>query len=160
MIAGYESLSSGSITYYSSEKKILRENIFRHVSLAAPYLELTEEFTLEELVHFHFSFKQPQQNLTAAEIISLMQLESSKGKVFKYFSSGMKQRTKLALAMISDTDLILLDEPLSNLDKDGEKWYGDMVSRFLTERSVVICSNHTEAEYHFCNLQVDIGDYK
>ncbi|MEO8085634.1 MAG: ATP-binding cassette domain-containing protein [Bacteroidota bacterium] len=160
VLSGYESLSTGNIRYSKDNVEIPRENIYNHIAIAAPYLELIEEYTLEEIVRFHFQLKKPIHNLTPGNIIELMQLEGSKDKIFKYFSSGMKQRTKLTLAIMSDVDLILLDEPLSNLDKTGTLWYQELTSKYLKEKSVVVCSNQNEAEYAFCNRSIFISDYQ
>lgn len=160
VLCGYESLSLGNIRYAKNESEISRENIFSHIAIAAPYLELIEEYTLEELVDFHFQFKNLRQQLSTDEIITMMELESSRMKTFKYFSSGMKQRTKLALAIISDVDLILLDEPLSNLDKQGEIWYRNLAEMYLADKTVVVCSNQNEAEYFFCGNTINISDYQ
>lgn len=160
VLSGYESLSAGTIRYSKNEVEISRENIFNHLSIAAPYLELIEEFTLEEIVRFHYQLKKPVQDITPNEIIGLMQLDGSKNKVFKYFSSGMKQRTKLALAILSDVDLVLLDEPLSNLDKQGELWYRDLANNYLKEKSVIVCSNQNEAEYSFCSRSIFVAEYQ
>jgi len=160
VLSGFESLSEGSIRYSKNGKEIARQDIFSHISIAAPYLELVEEYTLNEIIRFHFQFKKPDRNLSPSDILAVMQLEGSKDKVFKYFSSGMKQRTKLALAILSDVDVVLLDEPLSNLDKSGERWYGDLAKNYLENKMVVVCSNQNEAEYFFCEESITISDYK
>ncbi|CAN5362209.1 hypothetical protein BH11BAC1_BH11BAC1_14240 [soil metagenome] len=160
VLSGYESLSIGNIRYSKDGFEIPREKIFNHIAIAAPYLELIEEYTLEEIVRFHFLLKKPTQNLASKEIIELMQLEGSKDKVFKYFSSGMKQRAKLSLAILSDVDLILLDEPLSNLDKPGTLWYQDLTTNYLKEKTVVVCSNQNEMEYSFCSRSILVSDYQ
>lgn len=160
MLSGYESLSEGTLRFSKGEVEIPRENVFRHVVLAAPYLELPEEFSLNEIIHFHFRFKKPLQNLSVEDVLAISQLESSREKTFKYFSSGMKQRAKLVLAMLSESDLLLLDEPLSNLDKDGERWYRGLAEKYLEDRMVVVCSNQNESEYFFCTRNINIAEYK
>ena len=161
-LSGQLSLSEGSIefTMNHSADIVPPELIFRHVAIATPYLELIEEFTLEEIVSFHFRFKRAVNNLSFREIISLTQLDKSKDKVFKYFSSGMKQRVKLCLAILSDVDYVLLDEPLTNLDKEGMNWYKKLAEEFLKQRLVIVCSNHDENEYSFCKKEINISDYK
>ena len=79
--------------------------------------------------------------------------------MIKYFSSGMKQRLKLALAFCSDTPMLMLDEPTSNLDKQGVEWYLGLVQQFAAGRLTIICSNQ-EHEYSFCTQHLDISDYK
>ena len=103
LIAGSLSPSVGKISCYLNSEILDNEDLFRHISLAAPYLELIEEFTLEESIHFHFQFKNYLPNLDAKAIIELLDLKKSAHKTLKYFSSGMKQRVKLALAFCSDT---------------------------------------------------------
>lgn len=159
VIAGSLSPSSGTIAYLHDGKSIDIDNIYQQVALAAPYLELIEEFSLSELLDFHFRFKRPLKQLTTKQIIALLGLERSASKPLKYFSSGMKQRTKLALALCSDTSLILLDEPASNLDSTGIAWYKEMVGQFCKNRTLIVCSNQ-DFEYDFCNYSVQITDYK
>jgi ABC-type multidrug transport system ATPase subunit len=72
----------------------------------------------------------------------------------KNFSSGMKQRLKLTLAIMSDTPLLLLDEPLSNLDENGATWYQQMVRDFAGDRTIVVCSNMNEKEIGFCHEKI------
>lgn len=150
--------SEGKISYVG-EKEILPEHIFRHLSLAAPYLDLVEEFTLQETLDFHFKFKQYQQGLNAAAVLDILALSKAEDKPLKYFSSGMKQRTKLALAFCADTSILVLDEPTSNLDTQGTDWYLNLVEQFAKDRLVLVGSNQAY-EYGFCQRQLNILDYK
>lgn len=160
MLSGHLSPTEGKIQYAINNTQLDIENVFQHISIATPYLELIEEFTLREIVDFHFRFKKTINNLSTDEIIRLTELEKAKDKVFKNFSSGMKQRTKLALAILSDVQIVLLDEPLSNLDKAAGQWYRDMVDEYLKNKLVVVCSNHHPEEYDFCEQVMNINDYK
>jgi ABC-type multidrug transport system ATPase subunit len=159
VIAGSLTPSEGNLLYEAAGKKIEVEDVFQKLSLAAPYLELIEEFTLTEIISFHFQFKSYLPGLTASGLISLLGLEKSKNKPIKFFSSGMKQRTKLALAFCSDTPVLLLDEPTSNLDQKGVEWYYSLIKDFAKDRLLIICSNQ-EHEYHFCQHQIQVMDYK
>jgi ABC-type multidrug transport system ATPase subunit len=159
VLSGQLSLSEGSVKYINSVP-LEASAVFKHISIAAPYLDLIEDFTMEEIIRFHFQFKKAVNNFSVNEIVGLTELEGSKDKVFKYFSSGMKQRVKLCLAILSDVNMVLLDEPLSNLDKNGVLWYKKLVSEYLKARLVVVCSNHDLNEYEFCDKEVDIMKYK
>lgn len=150
--------SEGSISYFKG-KALAAEQIFKEVSLAAPYLDLVEEFTLQETIDFHFQFKKYQQGLDAARVLDLLALTKAQDKPLKYFSSGMKQRTKLVLAFCSDTPILVLDEPTSNLDAQGNKWYLDLVAKFAKNRLVLVGSNQPY-EYEFCEHRLDILAYK
>ncbi|MGZ3834002.1 MAG: ABC transporter ATP-binding protein [Mucilaginibacter sp.] len=151
--------SVGDIKYTLGDKAIEPEAVFKQLSLAAPYLELIEEFTLEEMIDFHFKFKLYRPGTDKEGVISLLNLEGARHKLIKYFSSGMKQRLKLALAFCSDTPMLMLDEPTSNLDAQGVEWYLNLVQQFAANRLTIVCSNQ-EYEYSFCKHQLNISDYK
>ena len=137
--------SEGDIKYSLNGLEIPIEDIFRHISLAAPYMELLEEFTLLEQVRFHFRFKLPINKLKSEEIIERMQMEASIHKPIKQFSSGMKQRLKLSLAIFSDAPILFLDEPTTNLDARAADWYMANLMTIKAEKLVFIASNqHTD----------------
>lgn len=159
VISGALTPSDGNLIYTLSNKIIDAENYHQHLTLAAPYLELIEEFTLTEAIDFHFKFKTTAKNLDNSAIISLLGMQKNKHKAIKYFSSGMKQRVKLALGFCADTPILLLDEPTANLDTQGIQWYFDMVKQFTANRITIICSNQV-IEYGFCDAQINIADYK
>ena len=151
--------SAGKIGYFYHENIVEAGDVFQQLSLAAPYLELIEEFSTEEMIDFHFKFKLYGMAVDKAEVIDLLALPGAKNKQIKYFSSGMKQRLKLILAFCSDTALLMLDEPTSNLDSQGVDWYLSLVERFAVNRLTVICSNQ-EHEYGFCKERLNINSYK
>lgn len=159
IISGILSPSEGETVYLINNNKIIVDEVFEHFSIASPYLELVEEMTLIEMIDFHFSFKKRLQNFTSQEIISLLGLEKSTHKEIRHFSSGMKQRLKLALAILSDVACILLDEPCSNLDKQGIAWYQELLKKYTQNRTLIICSNQ-EYEYEICDKTISIMDYK
>jgi len=150
--------SEGEIAY-QNPNPIPVEAVYKHISLAAPYLDLIEEFTLEETIAFHFKFKAFADGLNVAEVLSLLGLDKAQDKALKYFSSGMKQRTKLALACCTNTPILVLDEPTSNLDTQGIDWYLSLIERFAKNKMIIIGSNQ-EHEYSFCNHQLNITAYK
>ncbi len=160
IISGSMVPTEGIIQYHENEHKIENEDIFRQVSFASPYLELIEEFTLTEIIHFHFRIKKSVHNFSTDEIISISKLEHAREKIIKYFSSGMKQRVKLALALLSDVKIILLDEPCSNLDKESKKWYRDLVEQYSKNKITVVCSNNQAEEFDFCERQINLMDWK
>ena len=151
--------STGTLSYELKGQSVEVEKAYQHLSLAAPYLELIEDFTLTEMIDFHFQFKAFRDGLNTQSIIDLLGLRASKDKMIKYFSSGMKQRTKLALAFCADTPMLMLDEPTSNLDVQGVDWYLSLVEKFSKGRLTIICSNQP-AEYGFCGELINITDYK
>ena len=161
VIAGNLIPSEGTIEYKSTDSKsISEENIFRYLSFASPYLELYEEFTLVESIEFQAKFKPFFNGLSAKEIIEIAEMEKSKDKQLKYYSSGMKQRVRLALAVLANTSLLLLDEPTSNLDKKAIDWYQRLVNDYGKNRLIIVASNQIDYEYPFCNKEILVEDYK
>ena len=158
-LSGAIPLTSGAIQYQSGTTQIVEEQWFRSLALATPYLELPEEFTLSEVLSFHFQFKNPLQQRSNAEILEVLGLEKHKSKTLSQFSSGMKQRVKLALAIFSEVPFLLLDEPTTNLDKQGVTWYLDLIQQFTPNRIVMICSNDPR-EYDFCEKKIAMEDFK
>jgi ABC-type multidrug transport system ATPase subunit len=159
ILNGSLSPSAGDISFLNSGDKIEIETVFNYLSLAAPYLELIEEFSLEEVIDFHFKFKPCKADINKERIIELLSLPGSKSKLVRYFSSGMKQRLKLALAFCSDTPMLMLDEPTSNLDTQGIDWYLSLVEQYAKDRLTIVCSNQ-QHEYGFCKHSLSIADYK
>jgi ABC-type multidrug transport system ATPase subunit len=151
--------SEGVISYFDSDKNVEATDVFSHLSLAAPYLEVIEEFSLNEMIDFHFKFKQFKAGMDKNAVADILNLEGSRNKLIKYFSSGMKQRLKLALAFCADTPMLMLDEPTSNLDTQGIDWYLGLVEQFSENRLTIVCSNQ-EHEYSFCTNRLSISDYK
>lgn len=157
VVLGNLTPSEGELQYNDPDTPV--ENIYQHLSFAGPYLDLIEEFTLIETIDFHFQFKNYAQGLDAKGIIEILGLEKSKDKALKHFSSGMKQRTKLALACCAETPILVLDEPTSNLDEQGVAWYLELIERFAKDRITIIGSNQVH-EYSFCDHRLQITDYK
>ena len=160
LISGVLSPSEGSINYEQNGKKISVDSLFKHLALATPYMELIEELTLQEFSHFHFKFKELHPKLTDINaFLEILELSSHKHKLLKYFSSGMKQRLKLAIACCSNTAILLLDEPTVNLDTTSIKWYQNLIQEFTKQRLVIVASNQMH-EYEFCEQTLAVEDFK
>lgn len=159
VISGLLPANEGQIQFKDSEKNYDIADVYPFIDFSAPYQELVEEFTLLEFLKFHFSFKKIRNGFSQQDLIQFMMLESATHKYIKHFSSGMKQRLKLGLAFFSESQVMLLDEPTSNLDEVGINWYMQNISGILKEKLIIISSN-TPAEYSFCDFTINIPDYK
>jgi ABC-type multidrug transport system ATPase subunit len=157
IISSFNLPSSGQITYCHNEVFIEPEDIFREVSIAAPYLDIIQEFTLLEMLQFHFKFKKIRKGETILSIIEKSYFIGQEHKFIKNFSSGMKQRLKLAIAFFSESPILLLDEPTNNLDQQGIEWYQNKVSG-INDRLVIIASNQ-KYEYQQCENVLNVKDF-
>jgi len=159
IIAGMQSATKGKVIYSKDNLEIAAEDIFKELSFCAPGMELIEEMTLNEMLHFHFSFKAVYPGLSVSQIIDIIGLQAAKDKFISNFSSGMKQRVKLAQAIFSNTPILMLDEPCTNLDQAGVEQYRNWIKEFGKNRLVIIASNE-EREYDFCQHQIKMEAFK
>jgi len=160
VISGFIMPNEGGIQYQLNNAQISADEIRTKISFASPYLQLLEELTLEELIGHVLIYKPFISGMQPAEFMSAIGLSQAKNKYIRQFSSGMKQRLKLGLAILSDTPLLLLDEPISNLDRSAIDWYKDMIATYSGNRSIIVCSNALNDEHFFCNSELNINDFK
>ncbi len=157
-ISGALLINEGQIRYEQNQTTIIDDEVHRYLSFCAPYLELIEEMTATELLDFHQAFKPLLPGIDTAAALQLAGIAAAQHKQIRYFSSGMKQRLKLIQSFLSDTPVLLLDEPCTNLDQDGIALYRSLLERFTSNRIVIICSNDPE-EYASCQQRLAITDY-
>lgn len=150
--------SVGNIEIRHNDIKETFDTGFRQFSIASPAQELIEELTLKEAYDFHSKFKKITCT-SSTEFAELIQLKGNLQKPIKYFSSGMKQRLKLGFAFFSDSPVLLLDEPTSNLDKNGTSWYLETISKLIESKLIIVSSNQPY-EYEFCKNVINIVSYK
>jgi ABC-type multidrug transport system ATPase subunit len=160
IIAGYIGLTKGEIHWTNTAGDAIDSaNVFQHISIAAPYLELVEEFTALEQIAFHQQFKPLQNGLSPIELLEKIGLSNAANKQIRNFSSGMKQRLKLALAIFDQAPILLLDEPCSNLDQEGIQTYHQFIQAYAMHKLIIVASNDPQ-EYKFCSQQVSLSEYK
>ena len=159
VLSGGLILNEGITEWFLNEKNIQPDKVNLYISIAAPYLELIEEMTAKEFLLFHSNFKKFIHNFSAENILQEAGLANAGNKQIRFFSSGMKQRLKLAQAFFSDVPVVLLDEPCTNLDASGYELYYKWIENYNAGRLIVISSNDKN-EYQFCDSIINIQDYK
>ena len=159
-ITGYLSLNEGAVIYSSNQQTIENEEHHKLISLASPYLELVEDFTLYEQIEHAHTYKPFLNNLSIAQVIELSGLAAHKNKFIKLFSSGMKQRLKLTLAILAEAPILFLDEPTTNLDATVIEWYKNMIATYAMHKTIIVCSNSIKDEYAFCDRMITMEDFK
>jgi len=159
ILSGHLTPSKGKITFTQDGNSVDIEEVYQQIAYAAPYIDLIEEFTLHEAIDFHQKFKPLQEGLNTEELINLLGFQKSVNKEVKFFSSGMKQRLKLALTIGSKAKILLLDEPTTNLDQQGMDWYHKLLEKYSDDRLLIIASN-VKADYERCTHFLNIMDFK
>lgn len=158
IISGFLSPSDGKIIHSIDGKKINIADVYKSVSWVAPYLSLTDNYTIEEMYNLQAKFKR-MKTYSFMEFNDLIDLADHRNKFIKDFSSGMQQRLQLGLAILSDTPLLLLDEPTSYLDGNSIDWYHDLLQKNISNRTVIIASNESR-DLEECDRSVDVLDFK
>ncbi len=151
--------SKGSIVHAFDGRLLETEHVPMHSAFVAPYVELPEELTLKEAFDFHSKFKKMNKAFTFDDLVSEALLTGSEYKMIRYFSSGMKQRIKLLMAFFSESDLLLLDEPCSNLDEQGIEWYRNMIKHHAAGKTIIVASNQ-KSEYEFCTEELVLNHFR
>jgi ABC-type multidrug transport system ATPase subunit len=161
ILAGQLLPTAGEVRYELAGRPLPVADVPRQLAYCAPYLDLPEDFTLLELLAFHTRLKPLRAGISVVDLVDIMYLQKARHQPVREFSSGMKQRLKLGLALYAAAPLLLLDEPTTNLDATGAAWYQEHVARVRqgTDRLVIVSSN-VPTEYAFCEAQVRITDFQ
>jgi ABC-type multidrug transport system ATPase subunit len=143
----------------TQNSKLLPENTYNQIAIVAPYLEVIEEMTATEFLNFHASFKPLLSTISINQILEIVGLKAAAQKQIRYYSSGMKQRIKLAQGIFSDVAVLLLDEPCTNLDTSGYALYHQLINDYCKNKLIIVSSNDVN-EYDFCAEKLSILEYK
>lgn len=161
VLSGYLSPSKGKLQFFWNDKALSLDQFYRYLSYTGPYVELIEEFSLREMLEFQQQFVPFLGKRSAKDIFSLLQLpKSAIDKPIKYYSSGMQQRLKVGLAILTDKPLVLLDEPSITLDAAGHIWYQELVEQFISPERMLIVASNVPSDYAICDKHLNILDYK
>lgn len=160
IIAGLITPDGGQIVWESEGKPTDRESLYRKISIAAPYMELPWELGLASLLRFHTGLRPFRNAMNVETFCSLTGFDLTDKKPLSAFSSGMKQKLRLALALYTNSELVLLDEPLSNTDEANAQWFRDQVLTIDGSPTLILCSNNPDSELPICTQILRLDDYK
>lgn len=151
--------STGTLEYYAGATPVDPGEAYRRVALAAPYMDLIDEFTLAEQLRFHFRLRQSRNSMEVGHLLEAIGMENAKEKYIGNFSSGMKQRVKLGIALLTQAEAVFLDEPGTNLDEKAFGWYLSMLQKVPPNTLVLIASNQSR-EYPPDAIRLDLTTLK
>ena len=152
--------TNGELSFKTDDgKSINKDDAYKYFSIATTSMNLIDEFKLFEILKFHFKFRKSINGLSSNEILDILNLEKEKNKFIGNFSSGMKQRLKLGLAVLTDSDVVVLDEPGSNLDENAKKWYAELIKTYIGDRMLIVASNEIR-DFEMCNKELNIESFK
>lgn len=152
ILCGLLSPSLGKVHYTHGDKSIDRDDIYNYLSISAAYSELDEELSPKELFAHYSKFRSFKIE-SLEEFIELAQLKDDLDKQVVYFSSGMKQRLSLALALTMDSPLLFLDEPSSFLDDARKAWFIELFRKYTDGKTVILASND-KSDIDLCDSSI------
>lgn len=156
ILAGLVPPSRGRVVYESAGEKVPDDHWYRHLSFAAPYAEVYDYMNLRELFSFHTDFRPLYGRLDLKGFIGSCYLQGHEDKQIKAYSSGMKQRLKLALGILTESEVLFLDEPQTNLDDQARQWYFNLLDQYKKDRCVIIASNEA-SDFRQAGAEIKLG---
>ncbi len=156
IIGGLLTPSGGTVTHALNGGTVDPERLYSHLGYAAPYLVLYEEFNaVENLLLYARIRRMDMSHRQAKDMLASVGLPVDRRDPVRAFSSGMKQRMKLLFATMHAPPLLLLDEPISNLDADGREIVRRIVEDARGSRTVIIATNDDE-DIERCDATVSV----
>jgi len=156
IICGLIRPSRGEVIYRIENTPIPQQEIYHHVGLVGPYLELYEELTaMENMLFFARMQRVPNAEDKIISLLSQMNLAGREDDEVRTYSSGMRQRLKYAFALLTDPQVLILDEPTSNLDSDGI----DRVYAIMTEQKknkILLIATNDKMDLKYGDIQVAV----
>jgi ABC-type multidrug transport system ATPase subunit len=151
--------TKGSVKYLDNQGNPIKSDLaFKQISFAAPYSEIIEEFTISELIFFLVGLQNLPSAFNVQAFEEFSELKTNPNKLIKDFSSGMKQKTKLTLALSAPRPFLFLDEPTTNLDLKSKTWFQNKLES-EKDKLIFIASNE-ESEIKYCEERIQILDFK
>ena len=147
--------SSGTIDLYDSSTKIKKESVYKYMGFVSPYLNLYDEFSGYENLKIISDIRGSGHG-NIDNVLKRVGLYNRRDDLLKIYSSGMKQRLKIAFAILHDPQILLLDEPTSNLDLEGISVVDDIANEYKKDRILIIATNDAH-ERSLCDREISIN---
>lgn len=161
IIAGLLAATKGKCTLNINGNKTDKEHLYRYTGFVAPYLNLYDELSAYENLEFFTVMKSNGKKADKEYISSLLERVNLYNRRFDFvkdFSSGMKQRLKLAFSIINSPPLLLMDEPRTNLDTYGIDIAYGIIEEQIKQGILILATNEIE-DTAMCAQSLNIEEY-
>lgn len=160
IIAGIIGASKGKLKHSINSKTLSEEQLHNHIGFVAPYLVLYEEFSTYENLKLFSDIRGITFNKERVDyLLNKLLLYKRKDDLFKTYSSGMKQRAKFIFALMHLPQLIILDEPTSNLDEEGKASVYEII-REESQKNIVLIASNEKNDLELCTDIILLEKYK
>ena len=158
MIAGLVRATTGTIEVFHGQRSLDIEERMTCLGMVSPEIMFYVEMTgAENILFFAQARGQKCSSRELEECFQVVGLAAYKDHLVYTYSTGMRQRLKFALMLISKPLLWLLDEPSSNLDDDGKQIIREMISNGLAKQSTLIIGTNESWEAEYANYKIQLG---
>lgn len=160
IIAGVLTPTRGQVGFWSNGDEVHKDDRALWVALVAPYLQLYDGLTFEENLRFVSKVRTNRSKASVQELMERVELADRAGDLIGTFSSGMKQRARFAVALAAGSELLLLDEPSSNLDAIGVEMVKHIIDAEAASGTAVVLATNSREETGWCERSLRIEDFK
>lgn len=157
MIIGLKRPSSGNIKVLGYDLKTNKEDIKERIGVLLQEGAIYSKLKIKEALILYRSYY--SQGLDLNEIIEKLGLESVLNKYYKNLSGGWKQRVLLALALVNNPEILILDEPTTGLDPKAREILWRTILYYKSENKTIILTTHYLEEItRYCDRVMIIKD--
>ncbi|TAK63966.1 MAG: ABC transporter ATP-binding protein, partial [Bacteroidetes bacterium] len=160
ILIGVLTQSKGAIAISVHGKAVKREEQFKYCGFVSPYLQMYDEFTALENLHFVKKIRGVQAS--DEFILSLLErvnLSAAKNQLVRTYSSGMKQRLKYAFGLLHQPPILMLDEPTANLDSEGKATVHAIVEEQKQKGILIVATNEPD-EIKWGDTIINLDEFK
>lgn len=155
IIANLLSETSGELNLFLGGEKQKKETLYKFLGFVSPYLNLYDEFTGYENLKLVSDIRGiGYENIDT--VLKRVGLYPRRNDQLKIYSSGMKQRLKVAFSILHNPEVLLLDEPTSNLDLEGVGVIDDIANEYKKDRILIIATNDAH-ERSLCDSEINLN---
>lgn len=156
IISGFLTASSGEMLYSLNGQNIDRDKVWKHVAYTGPYIDLIPTFSVDGFIDFYTRMRPLNEHFSVDIFLEQVNLVQHRNKEIDKLSSGMLQRLKLGLSLFTESDLVILDEPGTNLDAGNHAWYLDcMRNQSIKNKTCIVASNEPK-DLETCQSEIQI----
>lgn len=155
LLAGWSKADEGQVLWSKDGSSIPKELWPKHLAWTGPYVLFPEELELDSFLDVHLKLSSLIESMDRQGLLKEIELEKHQNKAIKEFSTGMRQRLSLALAIHSQRQVLLLDEPTSNLDARWQQWLWDALKKVAANRILVVAGNQRD-EIEFGEVRISL----
>lgn len=161
MIAGIDAPTNGEV--YLLNEKMPKLSMMNKIGYMAQSDALYDELTAEENIKFFssmYKLSKSKQKQRISEVMELVNLSNHLRKQVKQYSGGMKRRLSLAIALVHEPPVLILDEPTVGIDPVLRKSIWEELYKLKNNGTTIIVTTHVMDEVEKCNNLGMIRDGK